>query len=167
MSLQSFRQLVRDWLALLIIGLLIRIMTKKASDTITENFKFSEFDAPNDLKVRGNIRRLVENVLQPLRDSIKLPIIITSGFRDEETNTRVKGVKNSHHLTGQGADFIVRGASLSDVFNTIQALKLPFNELILYREGSRSATGHIHVSYISPEKNSGRVFITESNYKRK
>jgi hypothetical protein len=96
-----------------------------------------------------------------------MPIIITSGYRDKAKNDQVNGVKNSLHLTGHAVDFVVRGATLTEVFNTIQALKLSFDELILYREGARSASGHIHLAYISPEKNRKKIIITESNYKRK
>lgn len=164
---QLFRQLVRVWPLLLTIGLLMKVTMKAKSDKISENFDFSEFDAPDDAKVKANIKRLVENVLQPLRNALGLSIVITSGYRNPEKNQAVGGVKNSLHMTGQAADFVVQGASLSDVFNTIQALKLPFNELIFYREGARSASGHLHISYISEKENKKRVLITESNYKRK
>lgn len=161
---QLFKRFRAGLMLLLIIGLLIRLMRMKLNDQISENFKFSEFDAPADAKIRSNIKKLVLNVLQPLRNSINMPIVITSGYRNTEKNNSVGGVKNSAHLTGSAVDFVVRGATLTEVFNTIQALKLPFDELILYREGSRSASGHIHVSHT--EKNRGKVIITESNYRR-
>lgn len=41
---------------------------------------------------------LVENILDPLRDYIKSPIIITSGFRTESLNKHLKGAKDSQHL---------------------------------------------------------------------
>lgn len=95
-----------------------------------------------------------------------MPIVITSGYRDAEKNKAVNGVPKSNHLTGNAADFIVKGANLSDAYNTILGLNLSFDELILYRPGNRSKTGHIHVSYISPEKNRRRTIINDSNYNR-
>jgi zinc D-Ala-D-Ala carboxypeptidase len=137
-----------------------------ASDRISDNFTYTEFQAPDDAKVRLNIKTLVNNTLQPLRSALKMPIIITSGYRSPDKNKAVNGVPKSNHLTGQAADFIVRGADLSDVYNTILGLNLPFDELILYRPGTRSKTGHIHISYISAIKNRRRAIVTDTNYTR-
>ena len=43
-------------------------------------------------------------LLEPAREAIGCPIIITSGFRNPRVNTLVGGVKNSQHLVGQAAD---------------------------------------------------------------
>lgn len=165
MPRRLFRQLVRLWPYWLIIGLLWK-MTMNKKDKISENFSFSEFNAPDDPKVRANIKRLVDQFLQPLRTALGLPIVITSGYRDPEKNKAVGGVEKSKHLTGQAADFYVKGADLSDVFNTAQALGLSYDEWIFYRPGSRSKFGHLHIAYISPDKNRMRKIITEPNYKR-
>lgn len=162
---RSLPQLARVFLLLLSGGLLIWIMKAK-NNQVSRNFNFIEFDSPEDKNVRGNITRLVFNVLQPLRDALNLPVIITSGYRNKEKNAAVNGAKNSNHLNGSAADFYVKGATLDDVFGTILNLKLPFDELILYRPGGRNKFGHIHISYKSPEDNRGRVFINESTYKR-
>ena len=42
-------------------------------------------------------------LLEPARVEVG-PIIINSGFRSEDVNRRVGGVKNSQHLRGQAAD---------------------------------------------------------------
>jgi hypothetical protein len=80
------------------------------------------------------------NVLQPLREIIKVPIIITSGFRSFDVNTAVGGKSNSQHLEGKAADFIVPSMNLVDVFN-ISLDHLPFDQLI-YEFGK-----WIHVSW--------------------
>jgi len=139
---------------------------KTDKNKISENFTYSEFDAPEDPKIRANIKKLVDNVLQPLRSALNLPVVITSGYRDPAKNKAVNGVPKSNHLTGEAADFVVQGASLSDVFNTIQGLNLSFDELILYPAGARSKSGHIHVSYLSPGRNRKRKIVTDPNYKR-
>ena len=43
-------------------------------------------------------------LLEPAREAIGCPVIITSGFRCEAVNRQVGGVKNSQHLVGQAAD---------------------------------------------------------------
>ena len=47
--------------------------------------------------------RLVQ-ALQELRDLVKVPIIITSGYRCPEYNEKIGGAKRSRHTMGQAAD---------------------------------------------------------------
>ena len=42
-------------------------------------------------------------LLEPARQVVG-PILVNSGFRNEDVNRHVGGVKNSQHLTGQAAD---------------------------------------------------------------
>ena len=46
---------------------------------------------PSDIEI-DNLRALCINVLQPVRDMIGRPIIITSGFRCKAVNAKVGGV---------------------------------------------------------------------------
>lgn len=54
-----------------------------------------------------NLVKLVDNVLDPLRELYGNPIRVTSGYRSEELNKSLKGAKTSHHLKGQAADITV------------------------------------------------------------
>src|SRR5699024_4417121 len=75
---------------------------------ISKNFKLREFackDGSNLVKVDKNLL----NKLQALRDRIKRPIIITSGYRTESHNRKVGGSKNSQHLYGKAVDIKVSG----------------------------------------------------------
>lgn len=54
-----------------------------------------------------NLVKLVDNVLDPLRERYGKPIRVTSGYRSEELNRSLKGFKTSHHLKGQAADITV------------------------------------------------------------
>lgn len=54
-----------------------------------------------------NLVKLVDNVLDPLRERYGKPIRITSGYRSEALNKVLKGAKTSHHLKGQAADITV------------------------------------------------------------
>ena len=80
-----------------------------------------------------NLRLLVENVLDPLREAWGHPIIVTSGFRCKLLNDMVGGAKNSQHTTGMAADI----RTLSDLpqdnerlFDLARRMDLPFDQLI-------------------------------------
>jgi uncharacterized protein YcbK (DUF882 family) len=60
-------------------------------------------NTPNEKEVE-KLRKLANEVLQPIRDKWGSPIIVTSGFRSEEVNKAVGGVPNSQHRTGEAAD---------------------------------------------------------------
>lgn len=66
----------------------------------------------------ANLVRLATDVLQPLRDAWKQPIVVSSGFRCPALNKAVGGVVNSQHLAGAAADI----HTLSDVPADNQAL---------------------------------------------
>ena len=125
-----------------------------------KNFKLSEFFASstadkNGIKnepsldkkatVERNINSLVDNVLNPIRDKLCTPIIITSGYRCPQVNKLVGGANNSQHMSGYAADFHVKGFTRSmmyevfvDIYNTMD-----FDQLIYYR-----SKNIIHVSYV-------------------
>ena len=121
---------------------------------LTQNFTLNELiysataeankiDNRPSVPVISNLRALCTNVLQPLRDALGCPIVITSGFRCAELNKRIGGAANSGHLYGQAADFIVPQKNLKDVFNYIKS-HLPYDQL-LYEYNKTDKW--IHVSY--------------------
>ena len=85
-----------------------------------------------DLKACDNMINLIYYCLQPLRDKLGKPIIITSGYRSEKLNSHplVKGVVNSQHLFGQAADIKVNGAKPKDLIGWIIKTNVPFDQLI-------------------------------------
>ena len=50
------------------------------------------------------LQMLANEILQPIRDKWRKPIVVTSGFRSEKVNSAVGGVKTSQHRLGQAAD---------------------------------------------------------------
>jgi uncharacterized protein YcbK (DUF882 family) len=92
---------------------------------ITNNFSLQEFnskcgrDMPTNVMV--NIIELAKN-LQVLRDEVKKSIQITSGYRSPEHNAKVKGAKNSQHITGMAADIKVAGMTPKQVAEVIERL---------------------------------------------
>ncbi len=55
-------------------------------------------------EAEANIEALVENVLNPARQSYGKQIFVNSGYRCPEHNAAVGGVKNSQHMKGEAAD---------------------------------------------------------------
>lgn len=95
-------------------------MTIMGTDDImlTGHFKLSEFTASATARAKGidntpgaeqieNLRNLCENVLEPLRQHIRTPLVISSGYRCPRLNRLVGGVPDSQHQTGEAADIRV------------------------------------------------------------
>ena len=100
-----------------------------------------------DINSLDNLLDLIFYCLQPIRDKIKKPMIITSGFRSNLVNKLVKGVSNSQHLKGQAADFIINGMTPAQIIEKIKTYNIDFDQLI--NEYDR----WVHVSY---NKNNNR-----------
>lgn len=102
-------------------------------------------NTPN-AQVRANLTALVSNVLDPLREAYGKPIVVTSGYRSERLNKAVGGVRNSQHVTGYAADIRSVGDTVAEnrrLFNLIQQLRLPFDQLI-----DEHGYDWIHVSHV-------------------
>lgn len=81
----------------------------------------------------NNLRKLVETILDPLREKYGKPIIVTSGFRCEKLNRILGGAKTSQHQTGEAVDI----RSVQDtpeenkkIFDLIKEMDLSFDQLI-------------------------------------
>lgn len=107
-------------------------------------------------EVRLNIMTLVDEILDPIRDEVKVPVIITSGYRCDELNKAVGGVDNSQHKTGQAADFTVIGYTAKDLKELAYwiADNLDFDQVIVYAN-----RGFIHASYVSVGANRREVLF--------
>ena len=87
---------------------------------------------PNEKELK-NLNSLIDNILDPLREAYGKPIIVTSGFRCEELNDLVNGVRGSQHRTGQAADIRSKVDTRKEnkkLFDLVIALELPFDQLI-------------------------------------
>ena len=64
-------------------------------------------NVPSEQEIE-NLRRLCQGTLEPLREALGLPIIITSGYRCKALNNILgHSSKNSQHMAGCAADFYV------------------------------------------------------------
>jgi uncharacterized protein YcbK (DUF882 family) len=91
---------------------------------LTTNFNLSEFNKHNFTitdTIFQNIFELAKN-LQVLRDEVKKPIKITSGFRDPSFNKKIGGATQSRHITGQAADLKIEGYTPKQVAAIIEKL---------------------------------------------
>lgn len=107
--------------------------------------------------IRSNIILLVDNVLDPIREHVGLPIIINSGFRCPALNELIGGRGSIRHLTGQAADFTVPGMIVREYKELAYwcADDIDFDQLIVYPKRK-----FIHVSYVLPGKNRYEVLFT-------
>lgn len=91
----------------------------------------------------ANMRELVENVLDPLREAWGGPITVNSGFRSKLLNIAVGGATNSHHLYGMAVDITVGTKDGNrKLFVLVQQLGLPFTQLI-----DEYGYRWVHISY--------------------
>ena len=132
--------------------------------TASKNFDFKEFEKSdtaarlhivnciNDTDVRDNIKALVEDVLQPLRDAWGGPLFINSGYRCPELNKAVGGVATSQHCKGQAAD-----VGVTDPYalaKLAKRMRLDYDQMILY-------PSFVHFSYKKDGDNRGQVLYNK------
>lgn len=112
------------------------------SDTAKKNGIYNEPTAA----VADNLVRLVENVLDPLRQAYGKPIKVNSGYRSKALNKIIPNAsKTSQHLEGKAADIVGtpnNKAENTKLFNLAINLGLPFCQLI-----DESGMTWVHISY--------------------
>lgn len=144
---------------------------------LSPHFKLSELTESATARKNGientpppeaveNLRALCVNTLEPLHEALRLPIIITSGYRCKVLNhLMVQHSAKSQHMNGQAADFYVGeshpaaiigesqseaqiSSSLSHRERLVKAFRtiitderINFDQLIIYPT-------FIHVSYV-------------------
>ena len=63
--------------------------------------------------VPENVKALVENVLDPLREKYGKPIKVNSGYRCPKHNLAVGGATQSQHMKGEAADIAPAGLQVT------------------------------------------------------
>ena len=89
-----------------------------------------------------NLRALVDEVLDPLREAYGKPVRVSSGYRCPKLNRLVGSSPNSQHTRGEAADIqpVVGNEGDLDELARILIANGKFDQLILYPT-------FIHVSY--------------------
>ena len=119
-----------------------------------------QYNPPDD--VINNLMLLCSKVLQPIRDTLKAPIIVTSGYRCPRLNAKIGGaytvingkpVQTSQHCYGQAADinFIkdgkeFNGSLVSVIKDLVADPSFQFDQCIL-EFGTDDNPAWIHISY--------------------
>lgn len=103
-----------------------------------------------DINSLDNMLDLIHYCLQPIREKIGKPMIISSGYRSEKVNKLVGGAPNSQHLKGQAADFQVKEMTPAQIINIIKNSNIEYDQLI--NEYDR----WVHVSFV---KGKNRKYI--------
>lgn len=131
---------------------------------LSRNFDWKEFTKSDtaarlhiineitDWEVRDNIKALVENLLQPLRDVWGGPLFINSGYRCPELNKAVGGVPTSQHCLGQASD-----VGVTDPYalaKLAKKMRLPYDQMIVY-------PSFVHFSHKREGENRGQILYNK------
>jgi zinc D-Ala-D-Ala carboxypeptidase len=135
---------------------------------LSKNFLLSEFirsqtasrhkiDNYPPLRAIENLKLLCEKVLQPIRDSYRSPLIISSGYRCRQLNKLIGGASGSQHQFGEASDFSVSGYNHLEVIKWIEK-NLEFDQLIL-EHWHGGSSGWIHCSYSRTHNRQQSLYI--------
>lgn len=104
---------------------------------ITPHFSYEELTRTdtgleNDpgIAMAGNMARLADT-LEQIREVLGVPLKVNSGYRSEEVNARVGGVKTSAHLFCRAADIVPQGMPLEEAFESIRKSGIEYDQWIL------------------------------------
>lgn len=113
--------------------------------TISKDFSYREFEDSStasrkgicnvitSFDVRDAVKELTERVLQPLRDIVRRPLRINSGYRCPELNRAVGGVPTSQHVKGEAADIAAADPFLlAKVVRSTPEIWNEVDQMILY-----------------------------------
>lgn len=94
-----------------------------------------------------NLCRLCELILDPVREALKRPIIVSSGYRSQELNKAVGGVVTSQHCFGCAADITCTDM---DALGKLLKANKAFDQLILEKRNNGKTVWY-HVSVPLPD----------------
>jgi uncharacterized protein YcbK (DUF882 family) len=107
---------------------------------LTPNFSLSEFRSKCGANFPDLVLKNIQDLaraLQIIRNEIRVPITITSGYRSPEHNQSIGGAQNSMHTRGLAADFKAEGIAPNAVAAIIERLisegKIPQGGLKAYK----------------------------------
>ena len=125
---------------------------------LTKNFSLLELTKSQTAERKGidntpspehqeNLKKLCENVLQPIRDHFEQVVSVSSGYRSPELCTAIGSKITSQHASGCAADFEIFGVSNKELADYINS-ELYYDQLILeYWKESDPNSGWVHCSF--------------------
>lgn len=117
------------------------------------NFTISEL-IQSDTAIKHNINNmpdinsldymleLIVYCLQPIRDKLGKPMIISSGYRNSQINKMIGGTANSQHVKGQAVDFKVKGMTIQSIIDFINKSGIEYDQLI------NEYNQWVHISFV-------------------
>ena len=135
---------------------------------LSPNFSLSELTKSQTAERKGidntpsgdhqdNLKKLGENVLQPVRDHFEQVVSVSSGYRSPELCTAIGSKITSQHARGEAADFEIFGVSNKELADWIHD-NTNYDQLILeYWKKSDPNSGWVHCSY--SESNNRRQYL--------
>ena len=81
-------------------------------------------------ELEANALRLFTDLVQPFRDFIKTPLIISSGYRPPWLNAAAGGAKNSRHMLALAIDCKAIGMTPLELCQAMVISRLPFDQCI-------------------------------------
>ena len=84
--------------------------------------------------VPENVKALVENVLDPLREKYGKPIHVNSGYRCPKHNLAVGGATQSQHMNGEAADIAPMSGDASELARLVEIIKQngKWDQMVVY-----------------------------------
>lgn len=84
--------------------------------------------------VPENVKALVENVLDPLREKYAKPIQVNSGYRCPKHNLAVGGTTQSQHMKGEAADIAPVDGDARELERLVEIIKQngKWDQMIVY-----------------------------------
>ena len=125
---------------------------------LSSNFSLNELTKSQTAERKGidntpstehqeNLKKLCENVLQPVRDHFEQVVSVSSGYRSPELCVAINSKITSQHAKGEAADFEIFGVSNKELADWINE-NLDYDQLILeYWKESDPNSGWVHCSY--------------------
>ncbi len=84
---------------------------------------------PSDAVVE-NLKKLTNKILDPIREKLESPIVVSSGYRCKRLNKAIGGAIDSQHPEGKAADIKSVKLNTQELFDFILTLNLPFDQII-------------------------------------
>ena len=97
----------------------------------------------------NNIKRLIDEILDPIREEYGGPIRVSSGYRCKRLNSLVGGSKTSQHMKGEAADLIPVDGDTKRLFDVVRRMikegKIKCGQLI-WEYGTWTKPKWVHIS---------------------
>ena len=134
---------------------------------LTKHFTLVEFTRSSTAKARGidntvpdklipALRNLCERVLEPLREQVREPVIISSGYRSPALNRAVGGSNTSQHMKGEACD--IWHADIQTLRKWFEMLMDGDFDQLIWEHNRKSGRCWIHVSCkVNREQNRHQV----------